>query len=183
MIQFNKLEITPEGDLIIDIQVEDLEYYEEVYLKEINIDSIDTYDPLTHSSTPCYTKVLTGANKEFKTTITKNEILADTNNTILFIWVSVKGTPSADTPCGKDTNFKVKAVVPLHTIYKESLKTLKEVECTCDIPKNFIDYILRVEALNYSILTENYNQSIKYWNTFFSNNNSNVNINCNCYGK
>ena len=43
MIQFNELRISQSGDrLIIDVSVKDLEYYTNVYLSEILIDTQDT---------------------------------------------------------------------------------------------------------------------------------------------
>ena len=44
MIQFNKLQINREGTkLTIDIAVKDLEYYNNVYIDSISIDTQDTF--------------------------------------------------------------------------------------------------------------------------------------------
>ena len=47
---------------------------------------------------------------------------------------------------------------------------VKEIETnSCNIPKEFIDEILRYKALKLSLITGNYVQAVKYWKKFFSN--------------
>ena len=50
-----------------------------------------------------------------------------------------------------------------------------------EIPKDFIDFILRYKALDLALKTENYIQANKYWNKFFKNNNV-VSLNTNSCG-
>lgn len=53
MIQFNQLSITPDGrHMIIDVSVKEKDFYKDVYLDEIVIDSHDTYTKGGHSSKP-----------------------------------------------------------------------------------------------------------------------------------
>ena len=62
----------------------------------------------------------------------------------------------------------------------------KELGDTCSIPKNFIDYILKVKALDLSLKTGNYQEAIRYWNRLFKNFYYTNNVefsNCGCYGK
>ena len=57
MIQFNKLQINREGTkLTIDIAVKDLEYYNNVYIDSISIDTQDTFVNSGPSEKPKYTK-------------------------------------------------------------------------------------------------------------------------------
>ena len=54
---------------------------------------------------------------------------------------------------------------------------IRGIECDCSIPKNFIDFILRLKALELCIKTGNYTKAIKYWNRL----NINPSNEC-CYG-
>ena len=66
MIQFNKLQINREGTkLTIDIAVKDLEYYNNVYIDSISIDTQDTFVNSGPSKKPKYTKILEGNNKTY----------------------------------------------------------------------------------------------------------------------
>lgn len=59
MVQFQELKISPDGSkLIIDVSVEDREYFKDVYIESIIIDSQDTYSPLGPSRSPIYIKTL-----------------------------------------------------------------------------------------------------------------------------
>ena len=61
---------------------------------------------------------------------------------------------------------------------------IRQIENECEIPKNFIDSILKYKALELSVRTGNYPLAIKYWNKYFSNSNPNISTikTCNCYG-
>ena len=44
MIEFKELRVTPDGKtLIIDAAVNDLSYYDNVYIKSVTVDTQDTY--------------------------------------------------------------------------------------------------------------------------------------------
>ena len=104
-------------------------------------------------------------------------------STMFFVYVKSKGTPSTDTPCGFGKDQILGTVINLQPIYKQTLKYLKEVECDCNIPKGFIDMILKLKAIELCVRTGNYPQAIKYWNKFFINNNcKSPTSDCGCYG-
>lgn len=44
MIQFNKLEVDKNNNLVVDVQVKDKDYYKNVYLGDLYIDTQDTYN-------------------------------------------------------------------------------------------------------------------------------------------
>lgn len=103
---------------------------------------------------------------------------------MLFVYVIASGTPSADTPCGLDNSKIMGTVVNLKYIYDNMLCYIRQIENECEIPKNFIDSILKYKALELSIRTGNYPLAIKYWNKYLSNSNPNIPTikTCNCYG-
>lgn len=177
MIQFNELRITPEDQrLIIDVSVKDLEYYTNVYIDTIIVDNQDTFISTGPSASPIYTYE-DGVSSEEVVTERENKririelpstIIANLDKDLFFVYVTTKGTPSADTPCGMDNAITVGVVFDLYRIQQLYMGYIREIETsTCNIPKEFIDQILRYEALKYALLTGNYLQAIKYWKKFF----------------
>lgn len=102
---------------------------------------------------------------------------------MLFVYAIASGAPEASTPCGLDNNKIMGTVVNLYPFYQQTMCYLKELNNDCQIPKGFIDMILRFKALELCIRTGNYPQAIKYWNKFFAQKECQVIINkCGCNG-
>ena len=56
MVNFNELRVSPDRkNLIIDVSIKDLSYYENVYIDSIIIDTQDTYIPSGPSNSPIFT--------------------------------------------------------------------------------------------------------------------------------
>lgn len=195
MIQFNTLKITQDGkNLIISASVKNLSYYTNVLIGSIIIDNQDTYSVSGPSSNPIYKHSFAGKDlvtnediaglKNINITVSAKELLnnnGDLNDGILYVYLIAVGTPSADTPCGMDNVYTLGAALNLRPIYNNGINYIKQVESTCEIPKDFIDFILRYKALDLALKTENYIQANKYWNKFFKNNNV-VSLNTNRCG-
>lgn len=185
MIQFNTLKITPNGkDLIIDASVKNLSYYTNVLIGSIVIDNQDTYSANGPSSNPIYKRSFAdkdlvtdkdiAGSKNISIIISAKELSdnnGDLSDDILYVYLIAVGTPSADTPCGMDNVSTLGVALNLRPIYNNGINYIRQVESTCEIPKDFIDFILRYKALDLALKTENYIQANKYWNKFFKNNN------------
>lgn len=105
------------------------------------------------------------------------------NDTLFFVYVIAEGTPSADTPCGMDNQTTMGVVANLYPFYRTMVGYMREVENDCEIPKSFIDSLLRFYALELSIRTGHYAQAIKYWNKFFKDIKiRTINTGCRCHG-
>lgn len=195
MIQFNTLKITQDGkNLIINASVKNLSYYTNVLIGSIIIDNQDTYSASGPSSNPIYKHSFASKDlvtnedisgfKNISITISAKELLdnnGDLNDDILYVYLIAVGTPSADTPCGMDNVDTLGVALNLKPIYNNGMNYIKQVESTCEIPKDFIDFILRYKALDLALKTENYIQANKYWNKFFKKNNV-VSLNTNSCG-
>lgn len=208
MIEFNKCTIDPSGKkLIIEASVKDKEYYEDVYIHSITIDTEDTFHPLGISQEPIYfqtfestinTAVYTEGSSEpqlVKETVYNNKHISveltpsilnlqNFNNNVFFVFVRATGTPSSDTPCGEDNIYTKAIVVNLTPIYEEALLYTKELNNNCSIPKKLIDIILRYKALDLAIKSGESYTVAEYWKKLFKNrNNYPVNNNtCKCNG-
>lgn len=110
--------------------------------------------------------------------------IEDLSSNLFFVYINTKGEPAIDTPCGMDNILTMGIVYNKNMLYTTSMLYLRELESSCIVPKNLIDYILKMKALELSLKTGNYIQSIKYWNRFFKNKLSINPVNCNCqYGR
>lgn len=182
MVQFNELGISSDGNqIVIDVQVKDLNYYTDVFLDTIKIDTQDTYVSTGVSSTPVYTSTISGSEKRVQLTLSGIDLNnININDSLLFIYVGVKGTPSPDTPCGMDEIVTIGVLVNTYKIYELGMKYLRQVESECVIPKEFIDLVLKQKAFELALYTKNYIQAIKYWNKFFKNQSIINTYDCGC---
>jgi hypothetical protein len=176
MIHFNQLTISPDGrHLIIDVSVRSEAYYKNVYLDSIIIDNQDTYvgsgpssEPVYSYSVPDETSELTGktySQKHIRLDLTPLDLNLDG---LLFVYVRTKGSPTMDVPCGMDNITTMGTVSNMYPFYQQAMNYIKELANNCSVPQNFIDYILRLKALELSVRTGNYPDAINYYNRFFS---------------
>lgn len=185
MVTFQELRITPDGQtLIIDVSIKDLEYYTNVYLDSIQIDTQDTFIESGPSSKVVYTKTINGNSKSIRLELGTGDLLPTLNDNLFFVYIKTKGTPSANTPCGMDNSITLGVTSNLYLLYQHAFSYIKELSNTCSIPKNFINFILQYKAFELAIRTGHYVEAIKYWKKFFMNiKDPVITTNCNCYGQ
>lgn len=122
--------------------------------------------------------------KTIRMEINYTELLYNLNQDLLFVYVKIKGTPSVDTPCGMDNITTLGVVSNFYPLYQHAFNYIKELNDTCSIPKNFINYILQYKAFEFAIKTGHYTEAIKYWKKFFMGiKDSVITSNCGCYGQ
>nr|DAF24890.1 MAG TPA: hypothetical protein [Crassvirales sp.] len=183
MIQFNELRISQSGDrLIIDVSVKDLEYYTNVYLSEILIDTQDTYTESGPSSKAISKKIENNL-KSIRLELSTADMLPSLQDNMFFVWVKTKGTPAINTPCGEDNTLTLGVTIALYPLYQQAFGYIKELGKECATPKGFINFILQLKALQLAVRTGHYIQAIKYWEKFFRGLKKDVVTNkCGCYG-
>lgn len=188
MIVFDQLYIDNNSKrLVIEASIENLSYFDNVEIDKVVIDSQDTYIDNGPSSNPILVQQIPQGqqlNKHIKLEISEKELGIPFNNNMLFIYVFAKGYPSPDTPCGYDNNKIMGIAANLYPYYQSMMSGVKEISDTCNIPKYFINNILRFKAIELSIKTGNYSQAIKYWKKFFSSDRVRyIHQTCGCYGR
>ena len=143
MIEFKELRVTPDGKtLIIDAAVKDLSYYDNVYIKSVTVDTQDTYSESGSSTNPLFHYEVSSVSEENKKRIRlelNNTVLGDITGNMFFVYITVKGTPAADTPCGLDNVTTLGVTADLYPFYISSVNYMKELENECEPSKNFID--------------------------------------------
>lgn len=122
--------------------------------------------------------------KSYRIEINKNDSTFTFKDNLLFVYVKTNGTPASDTPCGMDEETTLGVTLYHYPIYNAMMNSIKELEKNCEVPKNFINSILRFKAFELAIDTEHYNQAIIYYNKFIKNISLNTvtSNKCNCYG-
>ena len=194
MIQYNELQITPDGKyLIIDASVENSEYFTDMTISEIIIDNQDTYLDSGPSSKPIYNCKISEIEPnnniyvdEYKRRIrfilSSEDLEIDLNTNLLFVYIIVEGTPASDTPCGFDNKIAIASVYNRYLIYKNYIYLLNEFNNQCKIPQKLIDAILHYKALTLCLSINNNVTAIDYWKKFYDNTISNIsNYKCPCY--
>jgi len=177
MIHFNELKITSDGQhLIIDVSVLSEVYYKDIFIDSIIIDNQDTYVGSGPSSNPVYSYSVpdivsqiteeSRGQKHVRLVLSPIDVEGGLNG-LFFVYVRTKGTPSADTPCGMDNITTMGTVTNIYPFYQQAMNYIGEVASNCSIPQNFIDYILKLKALELAVKTGNYPDAIKYYNKFF----------------
>ena len=183
MVDFNKLYITPDGNhLVLDVSVNTGSSYTNVYIDNVKIDTEDYFTMSGPSSTPVYKYTQTGNTKSLVLTLSNSDILANLSDNMLFVYVSTKGVPSSDVPCGMDNQTELACIVDLYKIYQLNLPFLREINNGCCIPKEYIDLILRIKALEIAMKTNNYTMAVQYWKKFFKKNSPLTLQTCGCHG-
>ena len=101
--------------------------------------------------------------KHVRLTLNLTDLGVSPCSTMFFVYVTAKGDPSPDTPSELIQTQILGTVIDFRPIYNQALKFIKEINNECEIPKKFIDMILRFKAVELCIRTANYPLAIKYW--------------------
>lgn len=184
MIKFTDLRVN-KGHLIITAEVREIEdYYDNVYISQIKIDSQDTFNSSGPSSRLIYESETFTAAKKVTLDLVASDFDGniDIDKTMFFVYAVASGTPASDTPCGFDETPSVGVTFSLCPIYNETMQYVKEVENTCVLPKDFINMILQFKAIQYSINSGHFTQAIKYYNKFYKTLSVSTTNSCGCHG-
>lgn len=169
MIIFNELRVSEtDNKLIIDASVSTLTYYSNVYIDKISIDTQDNYVGTGPSSTPIYQQTVEGNIKDIRLELDE-AILNNSsiNTTLFFVYISIKGTPSPEAPCGADKINSLAVVANLSPIYKQAISLLNSVNENDILNRRLIDFILHLNGLDIALKTCSYLTAIKYWKRYF----------------
>lgn len=209
MIRFNELKIE-DNYIIIDVQIEEDEYFKDMYIDSIVIDTQDTFIANGPSNKAIYTKTFNSdvnpvyENKQcapvkkeenvytqgidkhnrVRIYISAKELNVDIHKTMFFVYVIAGGTPAADTPCRWDENKALHTLVDVQLLYNTMIQYVKELSKDCSTPDNFINAILQFNAVDLALKTNQYPLAIDLWKRFYSDIESNVVLpNCGCNGR
>lgn len=183
MIKFTDLRVQKER-LTIVAEVREIEnYYDNVYIDKIIVDTQDTFTTSGPSANPIYSVTVNGNEKKVSISLSSTELGGiDINHTMFFVYGVAKGTPAPETPCGYDDVNSVGVTFSMCPIYNKTMGYIKEVENSCEIPKDFINMIIQLKAIQYSVDSGHFTQAVKYYNKFYKNLSVNTSHTCGCHG-
>lgn len=168
MVEFNKLLILPYNKgIFLDVSIPSLPYFKQMYIDRIVIDTQDTFNKDGISRNPVYTYQVEGNRKSLELTINDTDLLVPTmEGNMFFIYVITKGFPAPDTPCGMDEPVTLGVGVDSYRIYRKGIEYIQETYNSCNVPRHFIDFILRYKAFEMCLKTRDYPLAITYWKKF-----------------
>lgn len=203
MIQINEFRITEDNTcLIVDVQIQDLEWFDGVVIDKILFYNQDYY--LQREGQTKIEKIIYDINDQDLKSLNlldsdrhvrleislknKNGILSlsDCNN-LCFIKVITDTTNAPNSPmapCICSDEVVDAAVANLYPIYQNLMNGVKELANDCQIPQNFINSFLQFQAVETALNAGNYPLAVEYWNKFFSNGNRTLTTKrkCGCHG-
>lgn len=193
MVLFDQLRISDNGSkMYIDMHINTADYFDDIYLDSITIQTSDKVLESTLSGEPTsdyiYKKVFSGNQKEAHLVVDKGTLdaantglstdgsTADTafnkvnfSDDLYFVYVKVKGTPDPCTPCELDKEVTIGVTFDETMFYHLVMDYTRELADDCAIPQGFTDMILLWNAFKAAINTGHYLPAIKFWEKIFNN--------------
>lgn len=185
MIKFTELRVH-KGHLIITAEVREIKnYYDNVYIKSIKIDTQDTFSSSGPSSNLIYEQTFDDNPRKISldlTALNLNLSEGDMSQTMFFVYAIADGLPHPTIPCGFDDEISLGVTFALCPLYNQTMQYIKEVENSCELPKGFINMILQFKAIQYAINSGHFTQAIKYYNKFYKTLSVGTVKPCGCHG-
>lgn len=178
MILFDQLRISDDGKkLYINLHVNHADYFRDIYLDSITIltsDKVLETNPHEPTSEFIYKKQFEDNQKEADLVITPSECteLFTKNcfsDDLFFVYVKVKGTPDACTPCRLDEEITIGVTFDVNMLYQRVMGYTNDLVKDCTVPVGFAHYILLWNGFKAAVETEHYVQAIKLWELLFKN--------------
>lgn len=186
MIIFDQLRISDNGKkMYINAHVNKASYFDNIYIDSIVImtaDKVSETNPFMPTSDYIYIKKADDGTKELDLVLTPNDLSrswetdvnaiafnqADMSNTLFFVYIKCKGTPDSCTPCRLDEEVTLGVTFDENVLHQRVMGFTKQlVSSCCNVPTDFIDFILLWNAFKASVETEHYIPAIKFYNMLF----------------
>lgn len=84
--------------------------------------------------------------------------------------------------CGEDNTITVFPLYNLLALRLKALSYAQFINCSCEVPADFIDKILQIKAIELANLSNEYYKAATYWNKFYKGKNIVTNKRCGCHG-
>lgn len=176
MVLFDMLRVSDDGKrMYINLHVNKADYFENIYLDSLTIipaDKVLETSPTVPSEDYVYKKVFDDGLKEAAmvlqpTDMNEKYTKSNFSSDLFFVYVKVKGTPDACTPCRLDEEITLGVTFDDNLLYQKVMQYTNSLADDCKIPVEFMDFILLWNAFKASVETEHYIPAIKYYNMLF----------------
>lgn len=189
MVKFTRCEIDERGEsLIIEASVDNMSYYDDVYIDSIKIDTEHTYSvngpsELSHEiSFADEDGNYTRKSVSLRLCVSDIPNIDNFNESIFFVYVYATGIPCSTTPCGMDPCYVMTIAVNMRPIYNMAMKYINELNENCNVPRGFIDMFLRLKAFSLALRTGNIQRAKDLWKTVFKDKRNVSFKGCGCHG-
>lgn len=204
MIQINQIIIDKKGEkLRIDAEIIGDSAFVNRYIKKIYLDTQDSFLTSGPSEDLVYEHEVTVADaadelnatqtidsvervKKLHIEIPQEEITASLQHNMFIVYLEAGGvnaeTPPAD--CCENIEIVVGAVIWMKPLYGDFLAFNRELNNSCEIPKNFLYIFLQYQAFLVAVRTNNMLEAIRIYNEFLRHKGciprTNAKIGCGC---
>lgn len=193
MVSINEFVIARDAKyLYLKASIDDMEYFENVFIDYLEFTLHKVVNGTIETSTielnpdgTLHTESLETEVKNVDLTLTPQDLgLSDFQTPVIEVKVYTKGYPSADTPCGMDEEYVVGITYNESVLYDKGLSFIHQVGQDCNIPDDFINWILSSSAFDLALKSGNMNDALSWWVRLTSNrsNGYSRNSNCGCHG-
>lgn len=193
MVSINEFVIARDAKyLYLKASIDDMEYFENVFIDYLEFTLHKVVNGTIETSTieinpdgTLHTEPLETEVKNVDLTLTPQDLgLSDFQTPVIEVKVYTKGYPSADTPCGMDEEYVVGITYNESVLYDKGLSFIHQVGQDCNIPDDFINWILSSSAFELALKSGNMNDALSWWLRLTSNrsNGYSRNSNCGCHG-
>lgn len=177
MIEFKILEI--EGTYLkLDVQIADASYYDNVFIDTICFDTDDTF---LESGPSSKARVIYSSEEDNLKSVQLSVDIDTLQDKLFFVYVITKGEIAPNAPCVDRHTMESAIVFDKSRIYELAMKGINSIDC-CDIPRDFIDFILRYYAVMISAEIGAYPSLVEHWKQFFGDKRRILRPKCGCHG-
>lgn len=122
-------------------------------------------------------------NRRIRLRVSAKEMgLSNLSNNLFIVYVKAAGTPSEDTPCGKDKVYTTTVVFDMSKVYREGIRRIGTVG-RCGVPMLFCDWYMRLKAVELACQLGNYESAVSWWKKLFAGAAADVAVSdCGCDG-
>ena len=178
MVSINECVIARDARyLYLKASIDDMEYFDNVYIDYLEFTihkvvngKIDTVTIELNPDGTLHTKPYIEDVKNVDLTLTPQDLgIMDFRTPIVIVKVYTKGYPAPDTPCGMDEEYAVGITYNEAILYDKGLAFIREVGVDCEIPDDFIDWIMLTSAFELALKSGNIDEALDWWLRLTSN--------------
>lgn len=182
MIRFNECRILPNNKaLIVDVSIDNLSVFDNVKIANVFLDTQDTYNhhgpDTTREKDPSillysqdmteYDVIKSGKHRHLRLEFP----LKGYENNLLYVWVQADedsfDVEAATAPCEWGRSTVISPVVNTQYLYSTLMNSVRQIEDTCNVPKDFINDFFRLQSIETALQSGHFEMANKYWNMFF----------------
>ena len=194
MVTINECVIARDAKyLYLKASIDDMEYFDNVYIDylEFTINKVvgNKIEKVTIELNPdgtLHSSPYTDNVKEVNLTLTPQDLgISEFKTPVIIVKVYTKGYPAPDTPCGLDEEYAVGIAYNESILYDKGLGFIRQIGVDCEIPQDFIDWIMLTSAFELALKSGNIDEALDWWLRLISyrgNKNSGKSSNCGCHG-